>query len=53
MLYLNGEVERIMPLEDESAFTKANPVTSERTIVFEEAPNDHAKMRLPSTVLMY
>ena len=39
LLYMNGELERIMPLEDEAAFAKANPVTSEGTVVFDDAAN--------------
>ena len=40
LLYMNGELERIMPLEDETAFAKANPVTSGGTVVFDDAAND-------------
>lgn len=40
LLYMKGELERIMPLEDEAAFAKANPVTSEGTVVFDDAAND-------------
>lgn len=39
LLYMAGEIERVMPLEDETAFSKANPVTREGTVVFDEVAN--------------
>lgn len=39
LLYMTGEIERIVPLEDETAFAKANPVTSEVTVAFDDTAN--------------
>lgn len=40
LLYMSGEIAEIKPLEDDAAFAKANPVTSDGTVVFDEAASD-------------
>lgn len=40
LLYMNGELERIMPLDDDAAFANANPVTPEGTVVFDVSANE-------------
>ncbi|WP_145096467.1 hypothetical protein [Anatilimnocola aggregata] len=51
LLYMKGELERIMPLEDEAAFAKANPVTSEGKVVFDDAANDERQDAIAKRII--
>lgn len=40
LLYMNGELEHVMPLDDDVTFAKANPVTPGGTVVFDVSANE-------------